>query len=175
MSKKPYMPKARTDEWETPHDLFRGLDARYSFNLDPCATPENAKCRAYFTKEVDGLRQPWAASKLLAERCRALVNPPFSQLTKFVAKCYAESRMGALVVGLLPAKTSSRWFGDYCMRASEIFFIRGRLHYGNAKSNATFHSMVVVWDGPSTKPTIHVMSRKGEVLLHQSLLSGGHE
>ncbi len=44
-----------TAEWPTPQDLFDDLSFIYGgFTLDPCATPENAKCARYFTKEDDG-------------------------------------------------------------------------------------------------------------------------
>lgn len=48
-----------TDLWATPQSFFDQLNAEFHFNLDPCATPENAKCKKFFTKEVDGLRQNW--------------------------------------------------------------------------------------------------------------------
>jgi len=48
-----------TDLWATPQSFFDQLNAEFHFNLDPCATPENAKCTKFFTKEIDGLRQNW--------------------------------------------------------------------------------------------------------------------
>ncbi len=38
-----------TDLWATPQAVFDQLNAEFHFNLDPCATPENAKCANYFT------------------------------------------------------------------------------------------------------------------------------
>lgn len=46
-------------EWSTPIDLFEKLDSEFHFNLDPCATEDNAKCSYFFTKEIDGLTQNW--------------------------------------------------------------------------------------------------------------------
>jgi phage N-6-adenine-methyltransferase len=51
---------SKTDEWATPQDLFDRLNAEFGFVLDVCATPENAKCARYYTREVDGLKQDWA-------------------------------------------------------------------------------------------------------------------
>ena len=34
---------SKSDEWETPQDLFDELNKEYDFTLDPCATSENAK------------------------------------------------------------------------------------------------------------------------------------
>lgn len=45
------------NEWETPQWLFDYLDQEFHFDLDPCATPLNAKCKRFFTKEDDGLSQ----------------------------------------------------------------------------------------------------------------------
>ena len=50
---------SKTDLWATPQSFFDQLNAEFHFNLDPCATPENAKCTQFFTKEIDGLRQNW--------------------------------------------------------------------------------------------------------------------
>lgn len=50
---------SKTDLWATPQSFFNQLDAEFHFNLDPCATSENAKCKKFFTKEIDGLRQNW--------------------------------------------------------------------------------------------------------------------
>ena len=46
---------SKKDDWETPQELFEELDYEYNFTLDPCATPENAKCIKYYTAEDDGL------------------------------------------------------------------------------------------------------------------------
>ena len=48
-----------TDLWETPQDFFDKLNDEFHFNLDPCATSENAKCPKYYTKEDDGLSKNW--------------------------------------------------------------------------------------------------------------------
>ncbi len=55
---------SNTDEWATPQDLFDALDATFHFTLDPCATPENAKCAKFYTKEQDGLKQGWGGGRL---------------------------------------------------------------------------------------------------------------
>ena len=49
----------KTDLWATPQDFFDNLNQEFDFNLDVCALPENAKCKNYYTPEVDGLSQQW--------------------------------------------------------------------------------------------------------------------
>lgn len=51
-----------TDLWATPQALFDGLDLEFHFTLDACALPENAKCKAYFSPEQDGLAQKWGGA-----------------------------------------------------------------------------------------------------------------
>lgn len=50
---------SKTCEWETPIELFDKLNDIYGFEIDVCATRENAKCPKFFTKEDDGLMQDW--------------------------------------------------------------------------------------------------------------------
>ena len=53
-----------TDEWATPQDFFDKMNAEFHFETDVCATPQNAKCKRYFTKEQDGLSLPWGGAVL---------------------------------------------------------------------------------------------------------------
>jgi len=50
---------SKTDQWSTPQNFFDSLNEEFSFTLDPCADSSNHKCERYFTREDDGLRQPW--------------------------------------------------------------------------------------------------------------------
>ena len=51
--------------WETPQDFFDELNKEFNFSLDPCATPETAKCKKFYTKEDDGLAQDWGGEALV--------------------------------------------------------------------------------------------------------------
>ena len=50
---------SKTDLWATPQQFFDKYNEVYNFDLDVCASLENAKCKKYFTKEQDGLLQLW--------------------------------------------------------------------------------------------------------------------
>lgn len=66
-------------EWETPHEFFKALNDEFHFTLDVCATSENAKCRKYFTREQDGLKQKWTGV--------CWCNPPYGrEIGKWVKK-----------------------------------------------------------------------------------------
>lgn len=130
---------SQTSEWETPKDFFEKLDAQYHFNLDVCASPENAKCKEYIGKKLDGLRVQWYG--------RCWMNPPYGrEIELWVKKAYESVRDGwaELVVCLLPACTDTRWFHGYCLKG-EVQFIRGRLKFGNSRNSAPFPSMLVIF------------------------------
>jgi site-specific DNA-methyltransferase (adenine-specific) len=61
-----------TDEWPTPAAFFARLDRKYRFTLDAAASPANAKCPLYFTREQDGLAQDWGSH-------RVFCNPPYGR------------------------------------------------------------------------------------------------
>lgn len=50
---------SNSNEWATPTDFYKKLDAEFHFNLDPCCTHENAKCERHYTIEDDGLTKKW--------------------------------------------------------------------------------------------------------------------
>lgn len=127
---------SNTPEWATPQDFFDKLDEEFHFDLDVCATPENAKCERYFTKDDDGLSQKWGGV--------VYCNPPYGrEIGNWVKKC---SEYEGESVMLLPARTDTRWFHDYIYGKAEIRFIRGRLKFGGSKNSAPFPSMVVIFN-----------------------------
>ena len=126
-----------TDEWSTQNAFFQALNAEFRFELDVCATDENAKCAKYYTREQDGLAQKWGGV--------CWCNPPYGrEVGKWVQKG-AES--GCTVVMLLPARTDTKWFHEYIYGRAEVRFVRGRLKFGGSKNSAPFPSMVVVFRG----------------------------
>lgn len=129
-------------EWETPPGLFDALNAEFGFTLDPCATGANAKCDRYYTKADNGLAQSWANEIVF-------VNPPYGKVIGlWVAKCHMESQEARVVVGLLPARTDTRWWHNYVMQAAEIRLIKGRAGFywrGDRIGPAPFPSCIVVW------------------------------
>ena len=129
-----------TDLWATPQDFFDELNEEFEFTLDPCATPDNAKCAKFFTKEQDGLKQDWTGE-------RVFCNPPYGRaIGAWVKKCHDEAQKGTLVVMLIPARTDTSYFHDYIYHKAEIRFIRGRLKFGGASQGAPFPSMVVIYN-----------------------------
>lgn len=129
-----------TDEWVTPQAVFDKLNAEFHFTLDPCCSHSNAKCQKHYTMQEDGLAQDWGGETVF-------VNPPFSKMKDWAHKCLVESQKpNTTVVMLIPARTDTAYFHDYILPYSTLRFIRGRLHYNEAKSGAPFPSMIVIFD-----------------------------
>lgn len=131
------------DEWETPQALFVSLDMEFHFTVDVCASKDNAKCEKFYTREDNALDKEWSGV--------CWMNPPYgSGILQWIRKAYQSSLKGAVVVCLLPSRTSTRWFHDYCIKG-EIRFLRKRIHFGGHKSAAPFGTMIVIFR-PDVKP-----------------------
>lgn len=126
-----------TDLWSTPQQFYNKYNEQYHFELDVCADDTNYKCNNYFTKDQDGLKQEWNGI--------CWMNPPYGrEIGKWVKKAYESSLNGATVVCLLPSRTDTKWFHEYCVKGN-IEFIKGRLKFGDSKNSAPFPSMIVVF------------------------------
>jgi phage N-6-adenine-methyltransferase len=129
---------SKSDEWATPDWVFSQLNAEFGFTLDPCATGKNARCVRYFTISDNGLLRSWAQETVF-------LNPPYSQISRWMAKAFGETRdNGATVVCLVPARTDTTWWHAYAMQG-EVRFIRGRLRFGGASENAPFPTAIVIF------------------------------
>ena len=54
------------------------------------------------------------------------------------------------MVCLVPARTDTRWWSDYAMKASELRFISGRVKFGDVGVGAPFPSVIAIFGTPTT-------------------------
>lgn len=95
---------AADDVRETPLWLFEQLDARFHFDLDAAASPENALCERYFTEGTRFENANWVGK-------RVFINPPFSQLDTVVRKAWWSD--AECVVMICPADRFDRkWWHE---------------------------------------------------------------
>ncbi len=118
---------SQSDNWRTPEKFYKELNKEFGFDFDPC--PANPK--------FDGLKIDWGSCNF--------VNPPYSEISKWVEKAYNENKKGKTVVMLIPSRTDTKWWHEYIMKANEIRFIKGRLKFSGHKNSAPFPSAVVVF------------------------------
>lgn len=129
---------SQTSEWETPAETYQDLDREFCFTLDPCSTPENAKCAKYFTVADDGLSRDWGHETVF-------MNPPYGrEIYDWMKKAHESSLNGATVVCLVPSRTDTKWWHEFAMKG-DIRFLKGRLKFNNYKYSAPFPSAVVVF------------------------------
>jgi site-specific DNA-methyltransferase (adenine-specific) len=84
------------------------------------------------------------------------VNPPYgNEIVKWVRRGYEEAMRGKTVVLVVPSRTDTAWWHAYVMRADEIRFIRGRLHFDEHVTGTPFPSCVVVWRKELRAPVDH--------------------
>jgi len=149
---------ADKDEWATSQDFYDGLNAKYGFTLDPCADATNAKCSKFYTMNDDGLSKDWGGETVFC-------NPPYSKAKEWMQKAYEEGKKpNTRIVMLVAARTDTKFFHDYCMKANEILFVKGRLKFGGSKNSAPFPSMVVVFDSSRFGLMFGQMDTKGKVI-----------
>lgn len=129
---------SKEQTWETPISFFDKLNKEFQFTLDACALPNSAKCERYYSPETNGLIQDWSNEIVF-------MNPPYNEMYTWMEKAYMESLKGATVVCLIPARTDTKYWYDFCMRASEIRFVKGRLKFGDSANSAPFPSAVIVF------------------------------
>lgn len=133
-------------DWETPAELFKGLDDEFHFTLDAAASAKNTKVpRAYFSKSRDGLRQDWGQHLVW-------INPPYGDrgrpISAWVRKAYEASLSGATVVLLIPARTNTNWFHSFCLAKAEVRFLRGRPKFSGTKHGLPQPLCLIVFRPP---------------------------
>lgn len=116
-------------DWQTPVETYAKLYKEFRFTFDPCPAGPTA----------DGLTRSWGK--------RNFVNPPYGrEIGKWIKKGFEETQKNKLVVFLIPSRTDTKWWHEYIMKADEIRFIKGRLHF-DERGPAPFPSCVVVFRG----------------------------
>ena len=125
---------------ETPKYLFDKISSIFNFSLDVCALPKNAKCESYYTPEDDGLSKPW--------RGGVWCNPPYGrEISSWVKKAYEESQKeyNCCVLMLLPARTDTKWWWEFVQGKATLFFIKGRVKFGDHNVGAPFPSVLALY------------------------------
>lgn len=141
---------SRSDEYETPRNLYERLDKIFNFTLDPCASDLSHMSENYYTLANNGLSKDWDG-----EVC--YVNPPYSDVSDWLDKCALEHLNNATeIVALIPARTETKyWHSDIWGIARYVLFLKGRLKFinrtlppfatGGKPSSAPYPSAVIFY------------------------------
>lgn len=145
----------RCDMWATPPDVYDKACKMCGVQpvLDVCATPETAKCDAWYGPGGE------RASGLVAEWDRTWwCNPPYSEVAQWVARAYNQTSCHAGKVSgmmLVFAKTDTAWWHRYVEGRTAMvrpYFWRGRIRFlgagGRPGKNSAPYPSVVLRFGP---------------------------
>ena len=133
--------------WTTPRDFFDKYNKEFNFTLDAAAlaastlVPDNW----YGPDHTDHTRRDAFTRDWAKDSAGPIwLNPPYGRVIKdWVRKANATASGGGLVICLVPARTDTSWWHDYCIH-HEVRFIRGRLKFGGQKNSAPFPSALVI-------------------------------
>lgn len=143
----PYFLKTKlNDSVQTPRLLYADLDREFRFDDDPCPYDPQPL--------VDGLKRPWGKS--------TYVNPPFSNIAPWVIKAIEEKKRGKVVVMLITARVSARYWFDYVFPyANEIRFLEGKVKFENhAGPGLPQPIAIVIFDGRRNRESAHAHRRR---------------
>lgn len=145
------------DCYRTPKYVFNWLNSRFKFDIDGCATEENNLSYHYIGK--DGIVEDFLTFDpldLIAElefsNFTIFVNPPYSNPLPFVKRAAELKAWGFLVVMLLPADKSTKWYQVIQESATEVIdIVGGRISFlhpltGEEVKGNNKGSMIAVFD-----------------------------
>jgi len=124
--------------WETPDELFNKIDAIFHFTRDVCASADNTKCQQFWSEQDSCLQHTWDGVNWM--------NPPYKNMKQFIEKAYKE-RYHAVTVCLIPARTNTNWWHQFCMHG-EVYFICGRPKFKGCKYGLPQPLALVVFGRP---------------------------
>ncbi len=133
--------KSKSEEYETPKEIFESLQREFNLQLDVCATRENTKCKKFYDKEDNALIQDWWRFG------NFWMNPPFGrQLKKWVQKAYEESQKGVTGVCILPVRSNTLWWHKYIIDTKvEVRFLKGEIKFSNHKRGLWLPFAIVIF------------------------------
>ena len=113
------------DDWSTPKEFYEYLLAQgYS---DPC--PLHSK--------EDNL------SKIYPKGTKLFINPPYSKIIEWTE--FIKNNIHNRILLLIPSRTDTKYFHELLKLQPWIYFIKGRLKFGNSKESAPFPSLLLLF------------------------------
>lgn len=163
------------NDYETPQEVFEHWHKLFDFELDVCASADNAKIPSFLSKEDDCFMMPW--------KRRNWMNPPYGKpeaacqpnckkktclpptednkkgrghcitgdvpgMSDFVKRAYEQSLEGRLVVALIPVSTATKWWQSYVTKADHIYYYPERINFllrGEIVKGVSFDPCIVIW------------------------------
>ena len=128
-------------EWETPPEFMRWVDAIWAPGVDACASVDdwldgretNSKCNIHIDPILNALGQPWCHPY---KDATFYCNPPYANVRPWIDKAIEAAHDGGTVVMLLPAQLATSangdklpWFGYALEHAAECHLLWPRIKF----------------------------------------------
>ena len=108
----------------------------------------NLGAHLHLTADDDGLTHEWHGT--------VYMNPPYGRdIPRWTAKARVETILGRAspVIGLVPARTDTRWWHGDIAGVADAWLIKGRLSFGDGLQPAPFPSALALWAGTPNRVT----------------------
>lgn len=153
----------KSDDYETPPDLFDWLNDHYRFNVDCAAHATNAKLPDFYSENRSFLTAQ--ASDFAFKRC--WLNPPFGMKEVFLRRVVELRQLAEVFVCIVPNNArETDWWRDYVWSyADEIVSLSPRVYYhlnGTPQRNVPFSSCLVIYR-PRLNPNSGLSPRESVV------------
>lgn len=155
-------PGRSKQDYATPHDFIDAAKARIgieAFAHDFAADATNTKAATYFDEARDAFSVPnWA------DWCYSgwgWLNPPFSNIAPWAARCRTTREAGGSIAFLVPAAVGSNWFRDYVDGHALVLLLNGRIHFMPDRPNWGYpKDCILALFSPEIAPGYEVWSWK---------------
>ena len=114
-----------TDDWSTPKEFYDYL--MKEGYLDPCP----------LHSEEDNI------SKVYPYNSKLFINPPYSKISEWIQ--FIKNNTNTTRVLLIPSRTDTKYFHELIKLHPFIYFIKGRLKFGESKDSAPFPSLLLLF------------------------------
>lgn len=113
--------KVDRDSWSTPDYIFEPLDREFDFQIDVCASEDNAKVPGfYFTERDDALTRKWRVGFGLPPM-NIWCNPPYSGPAEWVKYAISEAEdTGNTMIVLTNNILDRKYFREFLPNIAEI-------------------------------------------------------
>jgi len=164
---KPHVAQSTgNNEWYTPDVFIEAVKGVMgNIDLDPASSDianQTVKAKTFFTKEEDGLSQPWTG--------RIFLNPPYAQplIQQFSDKLCSVWGAGKIkeAIILVNNATETLWFQNIAVQASTVCFVRSRVRFLDIEGNpgAPLQGQAILYLGNKITPFYHHFNRFGVIL-----------
>jgi phage N-6-adenine-methyltransferase len=124
-------PGRSKQDYATPPEFIDAVCRKLGivkFGWDLAANRENAITHCYH-----GPGSPFGEDSLQADWSEfdgwMWLNPPYSHITPWVEKAWAETRFKSKIAMLIPASVGANWWADNVHNAAHVLFLNGRLSF----------------------------------------------